>query len=220
MIWQSSPLSRFHKDESGGVLVEFALVISLFLLLLFGLLDFGRMAFSYVTATKATEIAARIAAVNGPVCPGLPAVNERGSVDGTATANQFGTSCNVAAGICVDPGAIICTGSMTNPTSARIWARVQDLMPPNASVHNLEFTYAFDRNTGFLGGPYSPTITVNITNLNFQFVSPLGSLARLSGAQGLQGLGATLGFPKMSTSLPAENLTCAPDAGPTCIEGT
>jgi Flp pilus assembly protein TadG len=219
MIGRSRHITRFRRDESGSVLVEFAIVLSLFLLLLFGFIDFGRMAFSYVTATKATEIAARQAAVNGPVCTGLPATNQRGSVNGTATTYQFGTSCSVVAGLCTDPGPITCTGTSQNPTSAAIWAQVQGLMPYNATVKNLKFTYTFDKNTGFLGGPYSPTITVQITDLDFEFISPLGSLAGLSGADGLQDLGQTFGFPSMSTSLPAENLTCAPDAGPNCIEG-
>jgi Flp pilus assembly protein TadG len=212
-------LNQLRHDESGSVLIEFAVVLSLFLLLLFGFIDFGRMAFSYVTATKATEIAARQAAVNGPVCPGLPATNQRGTLNGTATAYQFGTSCNVATGLCSAPSPITCDGSSQNPTSAAIWAQVEDLMPYNATVENLAFTYTFDRNTGFLGGPYSPTVTVQIQNLDFEFISPLGALAGLSGADDLQGLGQTFGFPRMSTSLPAENLTCAPNAGPNCIEG-
>lgn len=214
-----SCVNQFRRDESGSVLVEFAIVLSLFLLLLFGFIDFGRMAFSYVTATKATEMAVRQAAVNGPACPGLPATNQRGPVHGTATAYQFGTSCNVVSGLCRNPGPITCTGTSQNPTSAAIWAQVQDLMPHNATIENLEFTYTFDPNTGFLGGPYSPTITVQVTDLDFEFISPLGSLARLSGAEGLPELGQTFGFPGMSTSLPAENLTCAPDAGPNCLEG-
>ncbi|MFM2390796.1 MAG: hypothetical protein RLZZ437_2351 [Pseudomonadota bacterium] len=210
---------RFARDEAGSVLVEFGVVLSLFLLLLFGVLDFGRMAFSYVAATKATEIAVRQAAVNGPVCAGLPATNQRGTLNGTATDYQFGTSCNFAAGICRVPPTVTCTGSSSNATSAAIWARVRDLMPHNATVENLQFTYTFDPNTGFLGGPYSPTVTVAITNLNFQFTTPLGSLAGLAGADDLDDLGQTLGFPSMSSSLPAESLTCAPDAGPTCFEG-
>jgi Flp pilus assembly protein TadG len=212
-------LNQFRRDESGSVLIEFAVVLSLFLLLLFGFIDFGRMAFSYVTATKATEVAARQAAVNGPVCPGLPATNQRGTLNGTATAYQFGTSCNVASGLCREPAAITCNGTSQNPTSAAIWAQVEDLMPYNATVSNLTFTYTFDRNTGFLGGPYSPTVTVQIQDLDFEFISPLGALAGLSGADDLQGLGQTFGFPSISTSLPAENLTCAPNAGPNCIEG-
>ncbi|MGL5011399.1 MAG: TadE/TadG family type IV pilus assembly protein [Paracoccaceae bacterium] len=216
-LWHQ--MTRFGRDEAGSVLVEFAVVLSLFLLLLFGFIDFGRMAFSYVAATKATELAVREAVVNGPVCAGLPATNQRGTLNGTATLYQFGTSCNVAAGICRVPTTVTCNGTSQNPTSAAIWAQVRDLMPHNATVQNLRFTYAFDANTGFLGGPYSPTVTVEITDLDFQFISPLGSLARLAGAKGLPDLGKTLGFPGMSTSLPAESLTCAPDAGPNCIEG-
>ena len=57
------PARAYLRDTSGGVLVEFALVVSLFLFLFAALLDFGRLSYSGVTAQSAAQIAARLAIV-------------------------------------------------------------------------------------------------------------------------------------------------------------
>jgi len=56
-------LSSRHK-RSGQALVEFALVIPIFLLLLVGLFDLGRAVFAYNTLTNAAREGARLAIVN------------------------------------------------------------------------------------------------------------------------------------------------------------
>jgi Flp pilus assembly protein TadG len=57
-------LSRIGRDESGAALVEFALVIPVLLLLLLGMLDFGK-AFNYwIDTTHLSATGARWAAVN------------------------------------------------------------------------------------------------------------------------------------------------------------
>ena len=57
-------LIRNPRDESGAALVEFALVLPLLLLLLFGMLDFGK-AFNYwIDETHLANAGARWAAVN------------------------------------------------------------------------------------------------------------------------------------------------------------
>lgn len=51
------------KSENGQTLVETALVIPIILLLLFGIVDFGRLFHSYITLNHAGREAARIASV-------------------------------------------------------------------------------------------------------------------------------------------------------------
>jgi len=55
---------RQRERRKGQALVEFALVIPLFLLLLVGLFDLGRAVFAYNTLTNAAREGARIAIVN------------------------------------------------------------------------------------------------------------------------------------------------------------
>src|SRR6186997_3699952 len=59
--WRRNPSTRRHR---GQALVEFALVIPLFLLMLVALFDLGRAVFSYNTLTNAAREGARLAIVN------------------------------------------------------------------------------------------------------------------------------------------------------------
>jgi Flp pilus assembly protein TadG len=56
--------SRCRRRQRGQALVEFSLVIPLFLLLLIALFDMGRAVFSYNTLTNAAREGARMAIVN------------------------------------------------------------------------------------------------------------------------------------------------------------
>lgn len=199
-------LRRFLRDDSGTTLVEFGLVISLFLLIFFGLIDFGRLAFHFVNAERAMYVAARVAAVRPAVCAGVPDSNERGTVPIGTTPPRFGTLCSAGATVCVDPNILPCPGVATNATATEIWNIVQGTLPNDATIANLLFTYSFDSNLGFLGGPYIPVVTVELQNLDFEFISPLAALVALSGGVAPAGLGANIPFPSMSTSLPGEDL--------------
>jgi Flp pilus assembly pilin Flp len=194
-------LRRFRREEDGANLVEFSLVVLLFLFLLFAIIDFGRLANAWVGANKATHIAARIAAVRPPVCPGVPAVNGRGSL----TTPNFGTLCRFADNTCADPGDFICPGVAGNPTADEIYAAVLPLLPPGTQIGDLRFAYTHDPNLGFLGGPYVPMVTVDLNGVDFVFVSQLGQFVRyLTGNS--SNLGNNIAIPGMSVSLPGEDL--------------
>ena len=199
-------IRELRQDESGATMVEFTLVLMLFLLIFFGLLDFGRLAFNYVTAEKAMHIAARVAAVRPPACAGVPTSNGPGAVSPGEEPPRFGTSCNAASNTCANPGTISCDGSGGNATANEIWTAIQGALPNDATISNQRFSYTYDSDLGFLGGPYVPMITVELQNLTFRFVSPLSNLVALTGGTAPSGLGADITFPTMSVSLPAEDL--------------
>lgn len=200
----------FSRDESGTTLVEFAIVMPIFLLILFGLIDFGRMGFEYVMANKAVQLATRVAVTRPPACPGVVTINTRGTAVFTVPPT-FGTNCRAGANICAAPVPVICNGNMANPTVAEIWGGVSALMPAGATAANLSFSYRYTPELGFLGGPYVPMVTVEISHptpssrLRFQFVTPLAALAALAGSPG-SGLPGSLPFPALSVTLPAEDL--------------
>jgi hypothetical protein len=198
---------NFARDETGSTLVEFTIVLPIFLLLVFAILDFGRMGADYVLAQKVTERAARIAAVRLPACPGVPSIHERIAPTGGASPTRFGTSCSVGS-VCVNPGDISCTANLSNSTASEIWTLVQPALPQGAAPSNLRFTYSFDERLGFVGGPYVPVLTVEIENLTFDFVTPLAGLAALAtaGAAGTGAYSGSIPFPPMSVTLPAEDL--------------
>jgi Flp pilus assembly protein TadG len=194
-------LRRFRRDEDGANLVEFSLVVLLFLFLLFAIIDFGRIANAWVGANKATQIGARIAAVRPPACTGVPEMNVRGSA---ATPN-FGSLCRAGNGTCADPGPVTCVGDATNATANEIFTAVRPLLPPGTQINNLRFRYTFDPNLGFLGGPYVPMVTVELEGVNFTYVSQLGIFIQaLTG--NASNVGDDLAIPRMSVSLPAEDL--------------
>jgi hypothetical protein len=198
-------LQRLRADEGGAALVEFALVMLLFFFLFFSLIDFGRWGSSYVLAEKATQLAARTAAVRPPACAGVPERHERPAAP-SANPPRFGTSCRAASNPCATAATVSCPGLAGNPSADEIWARIQPLLPPDATIGNLRFEYRFDPNLGFLGGPYTPLVTVEITPPNFQFISPLGAMAAALGGGGGGGLGAAQPYGGFSVSLPAEDL--------------
>ncbi len=217
-------LDRFARAESGTTLVEFAIAISLFLLIFFAVLDFGRLAYNWVMAEKAMQTAARIAAVRSPVCAGVPVMNLRADVfDDTFPS---GTMCRAQPGLCEANAPAICTLAGADPgspeaiaTASEIWTSVRPLLPDNATTSNVLIRYDFDEQLGFLGGPYTPLITtelVGTSNQNggfgdfrFTFVTPLSALAAAAGARDTTGVpteGASIPFPAVSTTMPAEDM--------------
>lgn len=193
---------RYRQDQSGGVLIEFSIVVSLFLFLFAALLDFGRLSYSGVTAQSAAQLAARIAIVRPPACTGVPDTHQRGSA---SPPPRFGTSCSAATGVCASVTTISCAGTATNATASEIWNRINPLLPVGTTIDAIQFSYAFDPNLGFLGGPYTPVVTVELNLDDFQFVSPLASLANAAGATNST-LSSSATYSNFSVSLPAEDL--------------
>lgn len=76
------PRPAARASEKGSTMVEFALVCTFFLLLLFGIIDFGRALYTYHFLSNAARTASRWAAVNGGACA------SDGSCNGTAPMNN------------------------------------------------------------------------------------------------------------------------------------
>lgn len=202
----SRAIGRFGRADDGSTLMEVAIVVPAFMLIYFGLIDFGRYSFHLVTSERAIHVAARLAAVRPPACAGVATVNRLGPLDNNITPPRFGTNCSALANLCSDPGDVSCTGSGESATATEIWALIEDALPPATTIGDLTFTYTHDANLGFLGGPYVPRVTVTLAASDFTFVSPLGTLVALTGSQTQTAPGSTLAFPSISVSLPAEDM--------------
>jgi hypothetical protein len=188
----------FLRDERGGQLAEFALVIGL--LFVVGILIFETTRFSMrgAMAEYATQLAVRIAAVRPPVCAGVPDINER-VVGSTA---RFGTMCSDPSAPCVVPATQTCAGAAGNAVVDEVFATIQPLLPVGATPANLQFSYE-PTGLGFLGGPYVPMTSVSLQNLQHQFILPLGQLFAPWGGAG--GNGAVALGP-LTATLPGEDL--------------
>lgn len=68
---------RLTRERRGAALVEFALLISLLLVLLFGIIDFGRALFTANNLTAAAREGARYAAVLNNPAANVTAIQQR-----------------------------------------------------------------------------------------------------------------------------------------------
>ncbi len=60
MMWI---FKRLRRSQRGQTLVEFALILPILILILFGILEFGRIFYSYISITNAVREGARIGVV-------------------------------------------------------------------------------------------------------------------------------------------------------------
>ena len=105
----SSFVRRLSRDEDGGPLVEFTVMIPIVFTFLLGGVDFLNAFQQWSNAAKAVEIGARIAAVSDPVASGLNTIptNAVSSCDGTSSTvcigdaePAFQVTCDGSAGTC------------------------------------------------------------------------------------------------------------------------
>ena len=149
-------IQRFRRGEAGASLIEYAIVFSVFLLIFFAILDFGRLGFNWVMTEKAMQRAARIAIVRPPVCANVP-----DSFDlATGSGADLGTLCR--SGACAAVPARTCllgnvdratatplvgqnnsartdcaTMDLTGmgPTAVEIWRTICPILPVLSLIH-------------------------------------------------------------------------------------
>ena len=83
-----------RRDEEGAALVEFALVLTLLVMLTFGIIEFGRAYNAQVTLTHATREGVRVLAITGDQGAAVTATrNAAPTLDG-ASLNVTADPCN------------------------------------------------------------------------------------------------------------------------------
>lgn len=228
----SKKISKFLRDTSGTTMVEFAICIALFLLILFAVLDFGRLGYNWVMTEKAMQRAVRIAAVRPPVCPGIPFYHRRNPSDtsdfdpGARCSSNSGLLCENFQTQCLLSSAT--TGTLAAGTANEIWNSIAPLLPDGAERSNILVEYRFDPNLGFLGGPFTPNLTARLVGsaadqpYYFEFITPLSALAGTAGVQNASESelfpetvtvcqNPCIPFPDISVSLPAEDMNIGND---------
>ncbi|HEU4509035.1 MAG TPA: TadE/TadG family type IV pilus assembly protein [Pyrinomonadaceae bacterium] len=140
----------FESNERGATLVEYSIAVTVFLIAMFAVIEFGRAIWVHNALTDAARRGARYAVLR-------PA----SEIDQVKNVVVFG-----------DPAG----GSQ--PTV------------PNLATTNVEVTYSnFGLNTG--------TVSVKVTNYQFQFVIPI--------------VGTTITMPNYTTTLTGESVGFIPD---------
>lgn len=166
-------LQSFRTDERGASAAEFALVLPLLILLLFGMIDAGRFAWEYNRAEKATQVGARFAVVTDPVASAL--ATESYVVSGVRAAGDpipasalGDVQCNSSACSCQTSPCPALTRNAAAFTN--LVARMR-LMKPDIAAANVQVDYR-GSGLGFAGDPsgmpISPLVTVSLRDLQFR----------------------------------------------------
>ena len=170
----------FHDGKGTGA-AEFALVLPLLLLFLFGIIDGGRWLWAFNQAEKATQVGARIAVVTNLV-PGGYAVSWVGQPVNGVNLTQGDVIPASALGIirCTKPSGVLacaCTGACpfgVAPINSTGWnaivGRMKFMYPPITDA-NVEVRYS-GSGLGYAGDPggadISPLVEVRLTRLDFE----------------------------------------------------
>ena len=195
-------LRRLAADERGTTLVELALAIVVFLTMLFGVIDFGRVGYHYVGAERAVMQAARLAAVLPPACSAAAGFGQIARDAAASPPPRMGTLCR-GGGVCAAITTVSCTAANGDPQATEIWNAVRSALPAGATASALTIRYVQDPDLGFLGGPYTPIVEIDLAGVSVTGLSVFG-------LAGLYGGGTThassLSLPTMTAVMPGEGL--------------
>ena len=194
-------LVRLIRNTSASSAAEFALVLPLLLIFLFGIIDAGRFAWEYNKAEKATQIGARFAAVTDPVAPSLY------NYDFTATGLNAGDTipsgslglitCTSTVCACTTPPCPAGTAGAPTGAWTQLVARMRQIDPAIKDT-NIQVQYR-GSGVGFAGDPTGmdivPIVTVQLTGMTFRPITTLSM--------------AVASMPDFHTSLTAEDLSGA-----------
>ena len=175
-------------DRRGSGAAEFALVLPLLILLLFGVIDAGRFLWEMNRAEKATAAGAREAVVTDVLAPGLASatyVGVGGLTQGDLIpASAFGKVICTSSGCCVS-ATILCTspypalGTFDTTAFNRIVTRMNGLKS-NIAAANVQVIYS-GSGLGYAGDPngmdVSPLVTVSLTGMTFDPLVLFGLVA-------------------------------------------
>lgn len=192
---------RFLRSTGGASAAEFALVLPLLLLLLFGIIDAGRFMWDYNRAEKATQMGVRFAAVADPVLGSNFSDYSFSISDGIAqgsavpTANFDKAICTQGSCSCVGGtvcGSVVYTNAAFQNITNRMKAMYSPITAANVSIEykNIGLGFAGDPN----GPDVAPLITVRLTGLDFH---PITCLM----------FACTIGMPDFRAALTAEDLS-------------
>lgn len=170
---------RVLGDRTAASAAEFALVLPLLLLFIFGIIDVGRLMWEWNRAEKATQMGVRFAAVTDVVPSGLvdyDFTTQTGVLQGAPVSSALfpGVTCTGSA----TTAACTCKGTCVFPLTSNSTAfnnivtrmsRIEGKITPANVV--IDYDYS---GLGFAGNPYgadvAPIVTVRIRDMEFESI--------------------------------------------------
>lgn len=185
-------MRRLLTSRNGASAVEFAIVAPLLIILLLGIIDAGRFAWTWNRAEKATQMGARMAVVTDVVSTGLGAYNfvqlgglSQGEVipaGAISTITCTGDGATTTSCTCTPSGASICPTNFSigdYKAFNRILFRIRNYAP-ELSAAKLQVIYN-GSGLGYAGDPngmqIAPLVTVRIVSLPFRPISMLNLMS-------------------------------------------
>lgn len=169
-------LHRFWQDRNGGPAAEFALVAPLLILFLLGIIDVGRLMWTWNQAEKATQMGVRFAAVTDPMPSGLESFSY--AVDSSVPQGDVvsqtlfpGITCTSASCTWKPGGSPPGSFSLTQtPGAFTLLVNRMNAFKSDIAAANVVVDYDYS-GLGFSGDPngpdVAPLITVKLTGLTF-----------------------------------------------------
>lgn len=164
MTWKFRNLIR---NEEGSAAIEYVALLLPLIALVFTSLQIALAYHFSLTAQKAVELGARIAAVRDAVHTGLPSSNE------LASGSSFSAGASCGSGACENPGGPwICTGATVATDANCDVANFNEIRDEVARLayllddEDLSISYSYGL-LGFAGGPFVPIVEVAIVERPF-----------------------------------------------------
>ena len=131
-----------RNSERGTTLVESALMITMMLVMLFGIVGFGHALYPYHFVSNAAREATRWASVRGQACPQDPPILSGGC---PASASDVTTYVrNLATGIGLDPTRVTVTSTSSESESAAFAPTCPGTLPaPPGCVVKVQVQYSY-----------------------------------------------------------------------------
>lgn len=171
------------RCDRGATAAEFALVLPLLLLFLFGIIDAGRFMWVLNQAEKATQMGVRYAVVSDPVASVVNAdfVNTYNIAGGDPVPAALFNTAVCTSGSCTVTGSASGANGRNGPAFTQIVTWMQNFYPTIQSA-NVRVTYQ-NVGLGYAGDPtgpdVSPLTTVELTGLTFEPLVLFGASVNL-----------------------------------------
>ena len=191
------------RDKRGISSVEFALVATVFFMMIFGIIDFSRAMWEWNAAAKATHWGVRYAVVNDMVA--IRMSEWKGGDNGLSAGDSVTVAAVTGFG---SPPTIICTntecGGAADPVDDFNVNAFDDIVTRMQIIYNkiqpenvvVEYTHV---GLGFAGNPLGPdlhpAVTVRLVGMGFDFFTP-----------GLAGLLPIITMPDFAATMTGEDL--------------
>jgi hypothetical protein len=163
-------LTRLARDEGGSTAAEFGLICLVFISIILGVIDMGRLAWRINAAKAATREAARYAVVNPMISTYMANYDGVGTLGAGAVVPDMAFKCSGVGSSCTQ---IVGSGGSPgfNATVFNAMLAKMQGLDPEIQAANVVVTY---RHVGLgkVGDPYGPDmdplVTVSLTGVTFQ----------------------------------------------------